>query len=141
MTRGSGETHDPLRLLVFHHLFAACAEEMGESLMRAAFSPNIRERRDFSCALFDGAGEAVAQAAHLPVHLGSAPLSLAAVLDDLDLEPLHQVADWEWRDNTEASDVIDAIVGKEIVAVNKVVLDETALMLLIRDSADSINPL
>ena len=87
MTRGSGETHDPLRLLVFHHLFAACAEEMGESLMRAAFSPNIRERRDFSCALFDGAGGAVAQAAHLPVHLGSAPLSLAAVLEDLDLEP------------------------------------------------------
>jgi N-methylhydantoinase B len=87
VTARSAKAGDPLRLLVFHHLFAACAEEMGESLMRAAFSPNIRERRDFSCALFDARGEAVAQAAHLPVHLGSAPLSLAAVLEDLELAP------------------------------------------------------
>ena len=57
---------DPLRLEVFHHLFAAAAEEMGASLMRSAFSPNIKERRDFSCALFDGQGRMVAQAAHLP---------------------------------------------------------------------------
>ncbi|MEO2146038.1 MAG: hydantoinase B/oxoprolinase family protein, partial [bacterium] len=69
--------------MVFHHLLAATAEEMGESLMRAAFSPNIRERRDFSCALFDASGEMIAQAAHLPVHLGSAPLSLKAVMEDL----------------------------------------------------------
>ena len=63
---------------VFHHLFAAAAEEMGVSLMRSAFSPNIKERRDFSCALFDEEGRMIAQAAHLPVHLGSAPLSVAA---------------------------------------------------------------
>ena len=69
---------DPVRLEVFHHLFAAAAEEMGVALQRAAFSPNIKERRDFSCSLFDAAGETVAQAAHLPVHLGSAPLSLAS---------------------------------------------------------------
>lgn len=78
---------DPLRLEVFHHLFAAAAEEMGASLMRSAFSPNIKERRDFSCALFDGGGEMVAQAAHLPVHLGSAPPSLAAARAAIDMGP------------------------------------------------------
>ena len=76
---------DPVRLEVFHHLFAAVAEEMGIALQRAAFSPNIKERRDFSCALFSAGGEAVAQAAHVPVHLGSAPLSLAATRNALDL--------------------------------------------------------
>jgi N-methylhydantoinase B len=75
------------RLEVYHHLFAAAAEEMGASLMRSAFSPNIKERRDFSCALFGADGEMVAQAAHLPVHLGSSPLSLAAVREDLELGP------------------------------------------------------
>ena len=78
---------DSLRLEVFHHLFAATAEEMGVTLMRSAFSPNIKERRDFSCALFDAEGRMIAQAAHLPVHLGSAPLSLAAVRETLVLEP------------------------------------------------------
>ena len=76
-----------VHLEVFHHLFAAAAEEMGVSLMRSAFSPNIKERRDFSCALFDGEGRMVAQAAHLPVHLGSAPLSVAAARDAVDMEP------------------------------------------------------
>ena len=75
------------RLEVFHHLFAAAAEEMGVSLMRSAFSPNIKERRDFSCAIFDAQGNMIAQAAHLPVHLGSAPASLAAVRSALDLGP------------------------------------------------------
>ncbi len=85
-SRGA-KSPDPVRRMVFHHLLAATAEEMGESLMRAAFSPNIRERRDFSCALFDASGEMIAQAAHLPVHLGSAPLSLKAVMQDLVLQP------------------------------------------------------
>ena len=58
------------RLEVFHHLLAAVAEEMGAALQRSAFSPNVKERRDFSCALFDGRGRLVAQAAHVPVHLG-----------------------------------------------------------------------
>tara|TARA_R110002096_G_scaffold22386_5_gene72081 strand:+ start:4838 stop:6463 length:1626 start_codon:yes stop_codon:yes gene_type:complete len=80
-----GPGFDPVRLEVFHHLFAAVAEEMGIALQRAAFSPNIKERRDFSCALFSASGEAVAQAAHVPVHLGSAPLSLAATRNALDL--------------------------------------------------------
>jgi N-methylhydantoinase B len=71
---------DPLRLDVFQHLFAAAAEEMGAALLRSSFSTNIRERRDFSCALFDGRGRMVGQAAHLPVHLGSAPMSVQAAI-------------------------------------------------------------
>lgn len=83
--RGGGAQR--ARLEVFHHLFAAAAEEMGAALMRSAFSPNIKERRDFSCALFGADGEMVAQAAHLPVHLGSSPMSLAAAREDLELGP------------------------------------------------------
>jgi N-methylhydantoinase B len=71
---------DPIRLEVFRHLFAAAAEEMGLTLGRAALSPNIKERLDFSCAIFDGAARMVAQAAHIPVHLGSMPDSVRAAL-------------------------------------------------------------
>jgi len=72
---------DPIELEVFRHLFAAVAEEMGERLMRSAYSPNIKERRDFSCALFDAEGRMLAQAAHIPVHLGSTPMAVRAVID------------------------------------------------------------
>src|SRR4051812_28421468 len=65
------------------NLFEAAAEEMGIVLRRVAFSANIKERRDFSCALFDSAGDLLAQAAHIPVHLGSMPASVAAVRDRL----------------------------------------------------------
>ena len=85
--KGRRRSADPVRLEVFHHLFSSAAEEMGVSLMRSAFSPNIKERRDFSCALFDGPGRMIAQAAHLPVHLGSAPLSLAAAREAIDMQP------------------------------------------------------
>jgi N-methylhydantoinase B len=78
---------DPIRLEVFKHLFAAIAEEMGEVLRRASYSPNIKERRDFSCALFNARGDMIAQAAHIPVHLGSMPLSVAEVVASLQLEP------------------------------------------------------
>ena len=57
-------------LSFFQHLYASVAEEMGASLTRTAFSPNIKERRDFSCAVFDVHGRLLAQAAHIPVHLG-----------------------------------------------------------------------
>src|SRR3954469_25938230 len=67
---------DPISLEVFKNLFAAVAEEMGVTLQRAAFSPNIRERLDFSCAVFDSQARMVAQAAHIPVHLGSMPASV-----------------------------------------------------------------
>ena len=59
---------------------ASIAEEMGEALGRSAYSPNIKERRDYSCAVFDAAGQMVAQAAHIPVHLGAMPASVRAVL-------------------------------------------------------------
>ena len=72
---------DPISLEVFKHLFASAAEEMGLTLQRAAFSPNIRERLDFSCAIFDAAGRLVAQAAHIPVHLGSMPAAVRVVLE------------------------------------------------------------
>ena len=84
--RGRGRV-DPVRLDVFHHLFAAAAEEMGAALMRSSFSPNIRERRDFSCALFDGEGRMIGQASHLPVHLGSTPMSVAAAIAHVDMQP------------------------------------------------------
>ncbi len=73
-----GNRPDPVRLEVFHHLLAAFCEEAGTLLQRAAVSPNIRERRDFSVALFDDEGRLVAQAAHIPVHLGSAGDAVAA---------------------------------------------------------------
>lgn len=71
---------DPVRLEVFKHLFAAVADEMGVVLRKSSYSPNIKERRDFSCAIFDGKGNMVAQAAHIPVHLGSMPLSVKAAI-------------------------------------------------------------
>lgn len=70
---------DPLSLVVFSHAVAMIAEEMGTVLERGALSPNIRERRDASAAIFDAAGRMVAQAAHIPVHLGAMPESVRAV--------------------------------------------------------------
>lgn len=71
---------DSISLEVFRNLFASVAEEMGLTLQRASFSPNIKERLDFSCAVFDASGRMVAQAAHIPVHLGSMPASVSAAL-------------------------------------------------------------
>jgi len=65
----------------FNNLFTSIAEEMGVSLARTAYSPNIKERRDFSCALFDTQGQMIAQAAHIPVHLGAMPMSVKYALD------------------------------------------------------------
>ncbi|MFN8527194.1 MAG: hydantoinase B/oxoprolinase family protein [Anaerolineae bacterium] len=69
---------DPISLAVFRSLFEGVAENMGVTLQRSAFSPNIRERLDFSCAVFDSQARMVAQAAHIPVHLGSMPASVEA---------------------------------------------------------------
>lgn len=77
----------PIRLEIFKHLFASVAEEMGVVLRRTGHSPNIKERRDFSCAVFDAAGQMVAQAAHIPVHLGAMPLSVQAAVEALDFAP------------------------------------------------------
>ena len=70
---------DPLELSVLSHGVAMIAEEMGAVLVRGALSPNIRERRDASSAIFDARGRMIAQAAHIPVHLGAMPESVAAV--------------------------------------------------------------
>ena len=79
---------DAVALEVFRHLFTALAEEMGAALRRASFSPNIKERRDYSCALFAPDGTAVALGDHMPVHLGAMPMSVAAALEELgELEP------------------------------------------------------
>jgi N-methylhydantoinase B len=73
-------TLDPISLEVFNHRLSAIAEEMGVALCRSAFSPNIKERRDYSCAVFDAGGALAAQAAHIPVHLGSTQLSVQAAI-------------------------------------------------------------
>lgn len=78
---------DLLRLDVFRSLFASVADEMGSTLGRAASSVNIKERRDYSCAVFDEAGRMIAQAAHIPVHLGSMPLSVEAAIRDVRFRP------------------------------------------------------
>ncbi|HET7087563.1 MAG TPA: hydantoinase B/oxoprolinase family protein [Anaerolineae bacterium] len=72
---------DPITLEIFKHLFASVAEEMGVTLRRTAYSPNIKERLDFSCALFDGEGRLLAQAAHIPVHLGAMPASVRSAIE------------------------------------------------------------
>jgi len=82
-------SQDAIRLEIYKHLFAAIAEEMGTVLRKASYSPNIKERRDFSCAVFDARGRMIAQAAHIPVHLGSMPLSVEAAVQRFadDLHP------------------------------------------------------
>ncbi len=72
---------DPIRLEVFKHLFSSVADEMGVVLRKTSYSPNIKERRDYSCAVFDREGNMIAQAAHIPVHLGSMPLSVQAAIE------------------------------------------------------------
>jgi N-methylhydantoinase B len=78
---------DGVSLALYQGLFAACAEEMGATLMRTAHSPNIKERLDHSCAIFDGGARLVAQAAHIPVHLGSMPHAVEAALARGPLAP------------------------------------------------------
>lgn len=78
---------DPVELEIFKSLYASVAEEMGVVLRRTAFSPNIKERRDYSCAVFDCRGRLIAQGDHMPVHLGSMPLSVRAALSAINLGP------------------------------------------------------
>jgi N-methylhydantoinase B len=78
---------DPVRLEIFKNLFHSVAEEMGAALRRSAFSANIKERRDYSCAVFNAAGDVLAMGDHMPVHLGSMPMSVEAALHALKLGP------------------------------------------------------
>ena len=78
---------DPIELEIFKNLYHSIAEEMGAALRRTAFSPNIKERRDYSCAVFDGAGEVIAMGDHMPVHLGSMPMSVRAAIAAGEMAP------------------------------------------------------
>lgn len=77
---------DPIELELFKNIFVSIAEEMGAVLGRTAISPNIKERKDFSCALFNAEGETFAQGSHIPVHLGAMPLSVQASLQSITFE-------------------------------------------------------
>ncbi len=78
---------DPAQLEIFKTLFHSVAEEMGAALRRSSFSPNIKERRDYSCAVFDGRARVIAMGDHMPVHLGSMPMSVEAAVKALELGP------------------------------------------------------
>jgi N-methylhydantoinase B len=77
---------DSTKLEIFKNIFHSIAEEMGAALRRSAYSPNIKERRDYSCAVYDANGEVLAMGDHMPVHLGSMPASVAAARAALSLE-------------------------------------------------------
>lgn len=83
---------DPTTLEIYRALYTSVAEEMGIALRRTAFSPNIKERRDYSCAVFDSKGKVIAQGDHMPVHLGSMPMAVAAALKEIDPGPGDVVA-------------------------------------------------
>jgi N-methylhydantoinase B len=78
---------DPIELAIFQSAVHSIAEEMGAALRRTALSPNIKERRDYSCAVFDGQGRVIAMGDHMPVHLGSMPMSVAAAVEAIRFEP------------------------------------------------------
>jgi len=83
---------DPTTLEIYRALYTSVAEEMGVALRRTAFSPNIKERRDYSCAVFDSDGRVIAQGDHMPVHLGSMPMAVAAALREVEMNPGDVVA-------------------------------------------------
>jgi N-methylhydantoinase B len=78
---------DPFELEVFRNVYHSIAEEMGAALRRTSFSPNIKERRDYSCAVFDWQGQVIAMGDHMPVHLGSMPMSVAAAIRHSAFDP------------------------------------------------------
>ncbi len=78
---------DPIELELFRHLLVSIAEEMGAVLRKTSYSANIKERRDYSCAVYDSSGETVAMGDHMPVHLGAMPLSVRHAMQAFDLGP------------------------------------------------------
>ena len=78
---------DPVELAIFQSAMHSIAEEMGAALRRTALSPNIKERRDYSCAIFDGQARVIAMGDHMPVHLGSMPMSVQAAVAAIDFKP------------------------------------------------------
>ena len=90
--REGARRFDPTTLEIYRALYTSVAEEMGIALRRTAFSPNIKERRDYSCAVFDADGRVIAQGDHMPVHLGSMPMAVHAALRSFQLAPGDVVA-------------------------------------------------
>src|ERR1700685_2222233 len=80
----SAQSAGPIELAIFNAAVHSIAEEMGAALKRTALSPNIKERRDYSCAVFDGEGRVIAMGDHMPVHLGSMPMSVQAAIAAID---------------------------------------------------------
>src|SRR5580698_7002299 len=78
---------DPVALAVFQNAMTSIAEEMGAALRRSSLSPNIKERRDYSCAIFDDEARVIAMGDHMPVHLGSMPMSVASAINSFSLDP------------------------------------------------------
>jgi N-methylhydantoinase B len=87
MRRRNPRRLDAVDLELFRNRLTSVTEEMGAVLEHTGFSPNIHARRDFSCAIFDAAGDMVAHAAHIPVHLGSTPLSVRAAIERTQMRP------------------------------------------------------
>src|SRR5436305_1689419 len=86
------KSFDPITLEIYRARYTSVAEEMGTALRRTSFSPNIKERRDYSCAVFDAEGRVIAQGDHMPVHLGSMPMAVAAALSEVEIGPGDVVA-------------------------------------------------
>src|ERR1700730_12580884 len=84
--KSMNETQSPIELAIFQSSIHSIAEEMGAALRRTSISPNIKERRDYSCALFDSKEHVIAMGDHMPVHLGAMPMSVEAVVKTLKLE-------------------------------------------------------
>jgi N-methylhydantoinase B len=113
------KSFDPTTLEIYRALYTSVAEEMGITLRRTAHSPNIKERRDYSCAVFDAGGRVIAQGDHMPVHLGSMPLAVAAALREIKLTPGDVVAlndpfagGTHLPDVTLVAGVFDALTGE-----------------------------
>jgi N-methylhydantoinase B len=83
----SGLKIDAVELAIFRSAVHSIAEEMGAALRRTALSPNIKERRDYSCAVFDGDARVIAMGDHMPVHLGSMPMSVEAAVAAIEFAP------------------------------------------------------
>ena len=112
---------DPTTLEIYRALFTSVAEEMGIALRRTAFSPNIKERRDYSCAVFDSAGRVIAQGDHMPVHLGSMPMAVAAALKEIEIGPGDVVAlNDPFAGGTHLPDVtlVMSVVSSQLSVVN-----------------------
>ena len=87
MTEHRSYPSDPIELAVFQSQMHSIAEEMGAALRRTAISPNIKERRDYSCALFDSEQRVIAMGDHMPVHLGAMPMCVKAAAERLQMQP------------------------------------------------------